>query len=220
MLAEYNLQVKKTHSERLLPLIAALLNDVGLTPSDLDAVAVATGPGSFTGVRIGLATAKALGQALNIPLVGVPTLEALAAQVPYFPGLVSPILDARRQQVYNAVFRTAGEPVPVIAERAVSLRDLLTELCALQEQVLFMGDGVPQHREAITAALGHQAAFLPMEYGLNRAATVARLGLAGLLSGNGLHYLELLPRYLRRSEAEVKYRERRREGDDSSGSCN
>ncbi|MCR3923329.1 MAG: tRNA (adenosine(37)-N6)-threonylcarbamoyltransferase complex dimerization subunit type 1 TsaB, partial [Firmicutes bacterium] len=109
ILAEYTLHVKKTHSERLLPLIDTLLRDAGLTPRDLDAVAISVGPGSFTGLRIGMVTAKALGQALQLPLCGVSTLTALAAQHPYFPGLVCPILDARREQVYQALFR-AGVP--------------------------------------------------------------------------------------------------------------
>lgn len=212
MLAEYNLQVKKTHSERLLPLIAAMLRDIGLTPGDLSGVAVAVGPGSFTGLRIGVVTARALGQALHLPLVGISTLAGLAAQFPHFPGLISPILDARRNQVYNAVFRPGEGLERVTEDRALSLSELMLELAVYGRPVLFSGDGVPVHRDAITAALGKQACFMPVEAGLNRASTVARLGLDELTAGQGLSYRELVPQYIRRTEAERKYQERCRKG--------
>jgi tRNA threonylcarbamoyladenosine biosynthesis protein TsaB len=212
MLAEYNLQVKKTHSERLLPLIAEALRDIGLTPGDLGGVAVASGPGSFTGLRIGVVTARALGQALHLPLAGISTLAGLAAQFPYFPGLISPILDARRNQVYNAVFHPGKRPERVTEDRALYLDELLRELAVHGKPVLFAGDGVPVHRDAITAVLGDQACFLPAEAGLNRASTVARLGLDEFAMGYGLSYRELVPQYIRRTEAERNYQARCREG--------
>lgn len=213
LLAEYTLQVRKTHSEQLLPLVAAMLRDAGLTPAELGGVAVAAGPGSFTGVRIGVATARALGQALGLPLVAVSTLEALAAQLPHFPGLVSPILDARRQQVYNAVFRVPEDGLLRLREeRAIPLPELLAELQAYGEPVLFTGDAVPVYRELITEALSSQACFLPLEAGLSRAASVARLGLTRLMAGGGVPYQELLPLYVRRSEAETKCQADCREG--------
>lgn len=212
MLAEYNLHVKKTHSERLLPLIAEMLRAIGLAPGDLGGVAVAVGPGSFTGLRIGVVTARALGQALHLPLAGISTLAGLAAQFSHFPGLISPILDARRNQVYNAVFRPGERLERVTADRALSLNELLLELAVYGMPVLFAGDGVPVHREAITAALGDQACFLPPEAGLNRASAVARLGIGELAAGHGLSYRELVPQYIRRTEAERKYQARCREG--------
>lgn len=218
LLAEYTLQVRKTHSERLLPMVAAMLRDAGLTPEDLGGVAVAAGPGSFTGVRIGVATARALGQALGLPLVAVSTLEALAAQSPHFSGLVSPILDARRQQVYNAVFRVPAEgPVRLGEERAMPLPELLAELKEYGEPVLFTGDAVPVYRELITEAFGPQACFLPLEAGLSRAASVARLGLTRLVAGGGVPFRDLLPQYVRRSEAETKSQAGCREGGCSPG---
>jgi tRNA threonylcarbamoyladenosine biosynthesis protein TsaB len=216
VLGEYSLQVKKTHSERLLPLISSLLCDTGLTPADLSGVAVASGPGSFTGVRIGVATARALGQALGIPLVGISTLEVLAAQVRYFPGLLSPLLDARRGQVYNAVFRAGERPHRLSEDRVVPLAEVLAEFDR-SEQVLFLGDGVSVHRDEITGVLGEKACFLPPEGQFNRAATVARLGLAELAAGRGTQYIDLTPRYIRRSEAEIKYMARCREEEGSSG---
>ncbi|NLM46824.1 MAG: tRNA (adenosine(37)-N6)-threonylcarbamoyltransferase complex dimerization subunit type 1 TsaB [Firmicutes bacterium] len=205
--AEYTLQVKKTHSQRLLPLIAALLADAGLTPAGLDGIAVAAGPGSFTGVRIGIVTAKALGQALTIPLCGISTLEALAAQHPWFDGLICPVLDARRRQVYTALFRGGGGSLQRLAEdKAAALPAVLEEVEAYGEKVLFVGDAVPVHQDFIRGELGVKACFMPPESAICRAATVARLGLEQLARGQAASWRELAPRYLRQSEAEVKYR--------------
>lgn len=211
-LAEYNIQIKKTHSERLLPLIAAMLNDCGIVPKDLDGVAVAAGPGSFTGLRIGMVTAKTLGQALNLPLVGVSTLEALAAQHPFFPGIICPILDARREQVYNGLFVPGFLPRRISAEQVLPLSELLAELKARPEKILFVGDGVPLHQAHIKAQLGERACFMPPEGRICRAAPVARLGLAELAFARGRSWRHLTPHYVRRSEAERKAQLRKEGG--------
>lgn len=215
-LAEYTQQAQKTHSERLLPLIDTVLQDTGLTVSDLSGIAVVKGPGSFTGLRIGMVTAKSLAQALELPLYGVPTLEALAAQHPLFPGIVCPILDARRGQVYNAIFLPAEEPQRLVAERALALDDLLQDLEQQQEAVLFVGDAVPMHRQAISEKLGAKACFLPQELSICRAATVARLGLKQLAAGHTNSWRDLAPLYVRRSEAERKYLRSQEKGGASS----
>ncbi|MBS3900179.1 MAG: tRNA (adenosine(37)-N6)-threonylcarbamoyltransferase complex dimerization subunit type 1 TsaB [Dethiobacter sp.] len=203
-LAEYTLQTRKTHSERLLPLIAAMLSHVGITPNELDGVAVAAGPGSFTGLRIGMVTAKTLGQALNVPVVGVSTLEALAAQHPFFPGIICPILDARREQVYNGLFVPGTRPAPLSAERVLPLWELLAELEVRSEKILFVGDGVPPYQAAIRAQLGERVCLMPPEGSICRAAAVARLGLAEFVLKHDFSWRELMPRYVRRSEAERK----------------
>lgn len=205
MVAEYTLQIKKTHSERLLPLIDRMLQDSGFTPGDLEGIAVAEGPGSFTGLRIGVSTARALGQVLGIKLAGVSTLEALACQGAAFDGLVVPILDARRSQVYTAVFKGGLFPKRVLDDRAVPLAELLEWLEQDGRPALFVGDAVKVHREAITKRLGGFAHFPSSEGVHNRGAWVARLGLQELQAGRGKTYLELVPRYIRRSEAEVNY---------------
>lgn len=211
-LAEYTLHIKKTHSERLLPLIATMLSHGGLSPQELDGVAVAAGPGSFTGLRIGMVTAKTLGQALNLPLVGVSTLEALAAQHPLFPGLICPILDARREQVYNALFMPGIRPQRLSAERVLPLQELLAELEVRPERILFVGDGVSLYQAAIKAQLGERVCFMPPEGSICRAAVVARLGLAEFALNRGLSWRELTPHYVRRSEAERKALPRGEEG--------
>ncbi|NLM52268.1 MAG: tRNA (adenosine(37)-N6)-threonylcarbamoyltransferase complex dimerization subunit type 1 TsaB [Firmicutes bacterium] len=205
LLAEYTLQVKKTHSERLLPLIAAVLEDAGVKPKELDGIAVAAGPGSFTGLRIGVVTAKALGQALELPLCGISTLEALAAQHPLFNGLVCPVLDARRGQVYNAVFLAGREVLRETDDRAITLSDLLAELSGRKEHVLFVGDAVKIHRQMLIEALGERACFVPEESTICRAATVARLGLLKLKAAKGQSWQDLVPHYIRRAGAESKF---------------
>ncbi|HHX73656.1 MAG TPA: tRNA (adenosine(37)-N6)-threonylcarbamoyltransferase complex dimerization subunit type 1 TsaB [Firmicutes bacterium] len=212
VVAEYTLQVKKTHSQRLLPLLAAMLTDCGLEPAALDGIAVAAGPGSFTGVRIGIVTAKALGQALNIPLCGISTLEALAAQHPWFDGLICPILDARRRQVYTSLFRGDDSLQRLVEDKAAALPALLEKVKAYGEKILFVGDAVPVYRQLICGSLGEQACFMPPESAICRAATVARLGLLQLARGEAVSWRELAPRYLRQSEAELKYRAAHGEG--------
>jgi tRNA threonylcarbamoyladenosine biosynthesis protein TsaB len=220
LLVEHTQQIKKTHSEKLLPMVAAALHDTGLSAKELDGVAVAAGPGSFTGVRIGVTTARALGQALNVQLAAVSTLDALCWQVPWFTGLVSPILDARRQQVYNAVFRKADPETEKLAEeRAVSLADLLAEMKLYSDPVLFLGDAVQIHQEAIVKELGTRASFLPPTANYSGAASVAYLGLATLAAGRGVSYHELLPLYVRGSSAPTGYRAVREGGVTSGPNC-
>lgn len=214
-LAEYTQQVKKTHSERLLPLIDTILRDTGLKPQDLSGVAVAGGPGSFTGLRIGMVTAKALGQALALPLCSISTLAALAAQHPLFPGLICPILDARREQVYNAIFTAGTQVERLVADRSLSVTELLQELQQRPEPVLFVGDAVPVYRQIISRALVSRACFMPPESAICRASSVARLGLAQFSAGQVQSWRDLHPAYLRRSEAEIKYQQTQIEGGDS-----
>lgn len=220
VLAEYTLQVEKTHSERLLPLVDSVLRDAGVNLSDLGGIVVSAGPGSFTGVRIGMATAKALGQALGLPLAGVSSLAALAAQAPFFSGTVSPMLDARRKQVYNAFFQAGNPPQRLLEDRTISVAALLEDLREMPGEVLFTGDGVPVYMEAIKSLLGERALFQPQESCLPRASTVGRLGLGILAAGKGMSYLEIAPSYVRRSEAEVKYELRHGKGAAGSVSGN
>jgi tRNA threonylcarbamoyladenosine biosynthesis protein TsaB len=213
LVAEYTLQVKKTHSERLLPFIAAMLKDAGIDLGSLDGVAVAAGPGSFTGLRIGIVTARALGQALEVPLCGVSTLEALAAQHPLFNGIICPILDARRNQVYNALFQGGRKCRRLTEDRAISLARLLAELGKRQEDVLFIGDAVPVYQETVADALGPRACFMPQESAICRSGAVARLGLAKIAAGRGCTWRELKPNYIRRSQAEIKLQAQAAGGD-------
>ena len=146
ILAEYQLNVKNTHSQRLMPLIVSLFRDSGADKSRLEGVALSIGPGSFTGIRIGMATAKGLCQGLNIPAVGVMTLDALAEACTFFSGLICPILDARKNQVYTALYRgAAGDPEMLQPAAALSIDELGHRLAEYEDEVIFLGDAVESY---------------------------------------------------------------------------
>lgn len=167
---------------------------------DVDCFAAAVGPGSFTGVRIGVATAKALAQAANKPCVAVSTLHALAFNNMTFSGVVCPILDARRGQVYNALFQGGKTLTRLCDDRAIAMEELLAELKENESDILFCGDGTFAFREMIEEILGDRAVFAPRMQNLNLAAAVAELALLG--EGTTVAYGDLVPQYLRLSQAE------------------
>lgn len=192
---------KKTHSERIMPLVEQMLCHSEISLSDIDCFAAAIGPGSFTGVRIGVATAKALAHACNKPCVAVSTLEALANNVICFDGIISPIMDARRNQVYNALFE-GGSLNRITNDRALSIDELCAELKESERKVIFLGDGVSVFKEHIIGLLGDKAVFAPRMQAMNLAASVAEIGYQKFISGDVLSYGELSPQYLRLSQAE------------------
>lgn len=201
----------KTHSQKIMPQIEALLNSLELKPADIDCFAAAAGPGSFTGVRIGTATIKAMAHAAGKPCAAVSTLKALANNVPYFDGIICPILDARRNQVYTAEFLGDGTLRRVCEDKAVSLDSLLDELKNMKKKVLFLGDGILVYREEILECLGENAKFAKGNNNLNMAGSVAELGYEALLSGDTISYAELAPNYIRLSQAERERLERKTE---------
>jgi tRNA threonylcarbamoyladenosine biosynthesis protein TsaB len=205
LLAEYTLNIRKTHSQRLMPLVKGMLRDGEVEREELQAVAVAAGPGSFTGIRIGVATARGLAQGLGIPAIGVSTLEALAEAVPTPGALICPLLDARRDQVYTALYRREreGDLEALIPPAAMGISQLLARLEEHGEPVHLLGDGLGRYGSYLAEALAHRAVILSPPLRLNRAGLVALRGrrlLQELPSPPG--YLELLPVYLRRPEAE------------------
>jgi len=217
IIGEYSLNIKKTHSQRLMPLIADLIQDSHLDRESLEGIAVTSGPGSFTGIRIGVATARGLAQGLKLPLVGVPTLDILAAQFPYAGGIICPLLDARRQEVYTCLYRFSGEKMErlsdYIAAPLEEVLDLLKEKPG--ERVIFLGDGLERYGDIIRKALGGRASWAPPSLRINRGALVAQLGREELLAGGEIYrdsYKNLQPLYLRRSEAEVRWEERQKRG--------
>lgn len=207
LLAELTLQTKKTHSERLMPHIEQLLALADTDKSALGAVAVSIGPGSFTGLRIGLATAKALAYALRIPLVGVPTLAALAFGCPAPGALLAPTMDAQKGNIYVALYRwQAGglEEVmpPVVMEHGAAA----AELAARAGQALILGEAIYMYADAFRQA-GH--ALAEPHVAMPRAGSVALLG--ARLAAAGVHHdaMTLEPLYIRRSEAEELWEKRR-----------
>jgi tRNA threonylcarbamoyladenosine biosynthesis protein TsaB len=205
LICEIVLNNKLTHSETLLPIIDSCFKKSELNPEDIDLYAVSQGPGSFTGLRIGVTTVKGLAHACNKPVVGVNTLEALAYNLPFCPYIIAPIMDARREQVYNAFYRFVdGKLTEIAAPRAISLDDCISELEMLSEKVVFLGDGVSVHKEKIAEKLGSLAVFAPQNCNMQRASCVCQAA----KTKETIHYSKLAPVYLRKSQAERELEER------------
>ena len=212
LIAEYTLRDRRTHSEKLLPLVDKVLTDSKTSLEELSGISVVNGPGSFTGLRIGIATAFGLSTGYDIPLVGVSSLDVLANQRPII-GLICPVLDARKNEVYTCLYKGTENGVERLWEyRVISLEQLfldLDKLCDKYEaEILFTGDGVDVFREELI----ENTPFLPVytynELEINRASVTARLGLNEIKKGNVLSPHELTPIYIRKSEAEKKREER------------
>ena len=176
--AEFTVSNKLTHSETLLPMIREMLEISGIRPESVDAVAVSAGPGSFTGLRIGAATAKGLALALNRPVISVSALQAMSGGLSILSdAVVCPVMDARRGQVYCAAYRCGASVIP---EGARDIREYLEELGGLEgaedAEFVFIGDGVPVHSETITALLDRDVVFAGAQFNRQRAAGVAELG--------------------------------------------
>lgn len=211
LLAEYTVNYKKTHSQTLLPMLDEVVKMTELDLGTIDAIAVAAGPGSFTGLRIGSATAKGLGLALDKPLVAVPTVEALAYNLYDVRGLVCPIMDARRSQVYTGIYRFEKHALTVVEEQmAVAVTELLDKLNELGEPVTFLGDGVPVFRDVIARTLKVSYSFAPAHVNKQRAAAVAALGMVYYKEGRVETAADHAPDYLRVSQAERERAERER----------
>jgi tRNA threonylcarbamoyl adenosine modification protein YeaZ len=209
LLAEYTVNYKKTHSQTLLPMLDEIARMTELDMGTLDAIAVAEGPGSFTGLRIGAATAKGLGLALKKPLVAVPTVDALAYNLYDTKGLICPIMDARRSQVYTGIYRFENHTLTAVKEQwAAAITELLEELNELGEAVTFLGDGVPVFRDVIARTLKVPYSFAPAHLNKQRAAAVGALGMTYYKEGKIQTAEEHRPEYLRVSQAERERAER------------
>ena len=178
LIAEYTVNYKKTHSQTLLPMLDEIVKMTELDLNSVDAIAVAAGPGSFTGLRIGSATAKGLGLALKKPLVAIPTVEGLAYNLYDTQGIICPIMDARRKQVYTGIYRFEDHRLRVLEDQmAVPMEELISKLNKLGQPVTFLGDGVSVFREMIRQELAVPFAFAPAHINKQRAAAIAALGM-------------------------------------------
>ena len=192
---------KKTHSVNLVPMVEGALAATGFELNEMDCLAAVVGPGSFTGVRIGVSTAKGLCHGSGKPCVPVNALEALAAGAGDFPGVVCPIQDARAGQVYGAAFTVeGGVPERLLPDRPMMLEDFLREALAIGEPLLFLGDGMPVHRQRIRELAGEAAVFAEAPRAFLRPAAVAAL--AASRPDTAVDYLSLQPLYLRAPSAE------------------
>ena len=213
LIAEYTIQYKKTHSQTLLPMMDEIRRMVELDLDTVDAIAVAAGPGSFTGLRIGSATAKGLAFAMEKPIVPVPTLEGLAYQMYGTDAVVCPIMDARRDQVYTGVYefveKADGYDMNVIkGQRAVSFDEIAQELNGIGRKTVFVGDGIPVFRERMQEILRVPYSLAPGHRNRQSAACIAALGMVYYAQGRIVSGAEHVPEYLRLSQAERERREK------------
>ena len=213
-IAEYTINYKKTHSQTLLPMIDEMVKMTETDLNTIDAIAVAGGPGSFTGLRIGSATAKGLGLALGKPLIHVPTVDGLAYNVYGCEDLICPIMDARRNQVYTGIYtfsKKAGEkeetnevdPVfqVIRMQMAVAVDELIQRLNNYGRSVVFLGDGVPVYAQKLAEGLKVPYSFAPAYMNRQRAAVVGTLGIRYYKAGKYERAAEHRPDYLRMSQA-------------------
>ncbi len=211
---------KVTHSETLMPLVARTFAVAGIRKEDIDAIAVSGGPGSFTGLRIGSATAKGLGMALHKPLIHVPTLHAMAYNFLGSGNIIVPIMDARRDQVYTGVFTFAIRPDQMIdfsifkdssAMSITELMEYLNDLTGLDGNpplVVFLGDGVEKYEQTIDELADFNYALAPDELNLQRADSVGLVGMIYYFEGLVTDPDEEAPDYLRLSQAEREAKEK------------
>ncbi|MDI6745331.1 MAG: tRNA (adenosine(37)-N6)-threonylcarbamoyltransferase complex dimerization subunit type 1 TsaB [Thermodesulfovibrionales bacterium] len=228
LIAESRLNVKSTHSERLMTEIEHCLKQSGIKISDIDVFAVATGPGSFTGLRIGLITVKGFSYATGQQIVSVPTLEALVWNFPYSKYPVCTMLDARKKEVYTALFKweeegnppspppskggmggfSGGTFIKLISEASVSPEEFMRSslLVTDYDKFIFAGEGSGLYRDKISAVMGEKAVFASPEKTVPSPANVAVLGLKKAKAGEFSEPINLAPMYIRKSEAEVKWK--------------
>lgn len=206
LVAERLVNNQRTHSANLLPMLKGVMEDAQVGHRDLGGIAVSVGPGSFTGLRIGMATAKTLAQAWGLPVVGVSTLEGLAFALAGREGLICPVLHAKRGEVYAALYRAGKEGLYLVeGPLALPPPDLARKLLESGQAVTVIGEGALMHRELLQGILRDRLSFAPESLMWPRAAHIAALGYRLLVQNKGVDPLKLLPDYVRPSEAEIKW---------------
>lgn len=232
MLAEYTVNYKKTHSQTLLPMLDEIAKMIDLNLATIDGIALAAGPGSFTGLRIGSATAKGLGLALGKPLISVPTVDGLAYNLCGHHDMVCPLMDARRNQVYTGLYEFAPEPsddrkkadvnahfedgedifsmTALLPQCAVGIDEIVEKINEMERPVVFLGDGVAVFREYIAANCKVPYSFAPAHMNKQRAGAIAALGLMYAKAGKVEAAADHRPDYLRLSQAEREQAEKER----------
>ena len=206
LIVEKFLNNQKTHSQNLLPMIKQAIEEAGLKPEDLGGIAVTMGPGSFTGLRIGMAAAKSLAQVLNIPLIGISTMETIAYNIVGLPGFICPILDAQKSEVYSAIYYTRDDELTLMeGPYALTIHELVEKFKRHSREVTFLGDAVPVYVNQLSQEMGPKAHFASKINSLPRAAAVAELGFKRIAQGEADDPINLVPAYIRLSEAEATW---------------
>ncbi|MBE5924624.1 MAG: tRNA (adenosine(37)-N6)-threonylcarbamoyltransferase complex dimerization subunit type 1 TsaB [Lachnospiraceae bacterium] len=203
LIAEYTVNYKKTHSQTLLPMLDEIVKMTEADLNGVDAIAVAKGPGSFTGLRIGAATVKGLSFALDKPVIGVPTVEGLAMNLYDSAALICPIMDARRSQVYTGLYRFQNHTLQVVKDQLpIAVDELIDTLNLLGEEVVFLGDGVPVYESVIKERIKVPYSFAPAHVNKQRASAIAVRAMEYYKSGVYENGDDFAPEYLRVSQAE------------------
>lgn len=209
VIAEYTFNYKKTHSLTLMPMIEDMVGKLELKLSEIDAIAVAAGPGSFTGLRIGAATAKGLAFALNKPIIGVPTVDALGYNLYGTDSYICPIMDAKREQVYTGIYTfKEGEYTTILSQEAIGITELAGKINELGKSVIFLGDGVPVYKDRLKELLLVPYSFAPVHLSKQRGGAVGALGIEYYKQGNYVDGKDFEPIYLRVSQAERELKEK------------
>ena len=203
VIGEYNVTYKKTHSQTLLPMLDEVVKMTETDLKQIDAIAISSGPGSFTGLRIGSATAKGLGLALSIPIISVPTVDAIAYNLCGTDAVVCPLMDARRNQTYTGLYTFDGDQMKCISgQKAVMLGEIIDEINQLGRKVIFLGDGVPVFKPYIEEHIQVPHSYAPIHLSQQRAGALGALALQYYHEGKYESAAEHQPDYLRLSQAE------------------
>ena len=209
VLAEYTVDFKKTHSQTLLPMVEEIVSMIGMDLKELDAIAVSAGPGSFTGLRIGSATAKGLGLALNKPIIPVPTTQGIAANLYGTEGIICPLMDAKRKQVYTGLYRYNKNGFEIVEDQmAVLIEDIIEKVNKLGEPVTYLGDGVEVFSSILAQKTTVPFSFAPIHCLKQRAGALAVRAIELYRAGVVQTAAEHEPDYLRLSQAERELKEK------------
>ncbi|MGO1372502.1 MAG: tRNA (adenosine(37)-N6)-threonylcarbamoyltransferase complex dimerization subunit type 1 TsaB [Senegalia sp. (in: firmicutes)] len=209
LLGEHIINDNMTHSVKLMPSVASLMENLGLQPKDIDVYAVAVGPGSFTGLRIGIASIKAMAHAHKKKTIAIPTMDALAFNIPFADGIIVPMLDARRDRVYCGIYKWVDSKFIVEMEQDVlNIKDLIDLLKKRDEKIIINGDVKEKYEDMLKEELGERVIFSTKAGQMPRASSVAELALIKFNNNESIDYKDLLPEYLRKSQAERQYDEK------------
>lgn len=211
IIGEFFINTKLTHSRTLMPMVESLLANTNVQTSDITAVAVNCGPGSFTGVRIGVAAAKGLAFADDLPCIEVSTLESLAYNMQFAKGIICTVMDARCSQVYNALFKCDGvKPERLCEDRALSIAELSEELKGYDERIILVGDGAELCYNAMKELLPN-VELAPMTVRFQRASSTALIALEKFNNNEVLSAAEIMPMYLRLPQAQRELKKKMEE---------
>lgn len=210
LLGEITFNYKKQHSIILMSIIDTLLKNLNLDINSLDGFVVSKGPGSFTGLRIGVSTIKALSQGTGKPFIGVSSLDALAYNLAYTSGIICPILDALRGNVYTALYKFVGNDLKIISDyMIISIEDLVSLLDEYNESICFIGDAIDKYKGKLLLKMKN-VSFAPLHLNLVKAASLGEIGLSLLKAGKYENLYTFAPFYLRKSQAEREYEKKMR----------